>query len=99
MFDVPVDNRIEFVYRDDVALAIVNALECEEVWGKVWNIGGGSRNQFLYGDIAAMILDALWAWAGCHHRHFPQRPIPRIGLIRKRVSGFYNSRNIRWTIT
>ncbi len=59
MFDVPLDNRIEFVYRDDVALAIVNALECEEVWGKVWNIGGGPRNQFLYGDMAAMILEAL----------------------------------------
>jgi nucleoside-diphosphate-sugar epimerase len=59
MFDVPLDNRIEYVYRGDVALAIANALETEEVWGRLWLIGGGPRNQYIYRDMATKILDAL----------------------------------------
>ena len=59
MFDVPVDNRIEYVYRGDVALAIANALETDKAWGRLWLIGGGPRNQYLYGDMAAKILDAM----------------------------------------
>ncbi len=59
MFDVPLDNRIEFVHRRDVARALVNALETDEVWGGLWLIGGGPRNQYLYRDLAAKILDAM----------------------------------------
>jgi len=59
MFDVPLDNRIEFVHRQDVARAIANALETDEVWGKLWLIGGGPRNRYIYRDMAAKILDAL----------------------------------------
>ncbi|NOZ72446.1 MAG: NAD(P)-dependent oxidoreductase [Chloroflexi bacterium] len=59
MFDVPLDNRIEFVHSKDVALAIANALETEETWNKLWLIGGGSRCQFYYGDMAAQILEAM----------------------------------------
>lgn len=59
MFDVPLDNRIEYVHRKDVALALVNGLETEAIWGNLWLIGGGPRNQFVYRDMAAKILDAL----------------------------------------
>ncbi len=59
IFDVPLDNRIEFVHRLDVARAIANALETDEVWGKLWLIGGGPRNRYIYRDMAAKILDAL----------------------------------------
>ena len=59
MFDVPLDNRIEFVHRRDAARAIANALERDEVWGDLWLIGGGPRNQYIYRDMAAKILDAM----------------------------------------
>ena len=59
MFDVPLDNRIEFVHRLDVARAIANALETDEVWGQLWLIGGGPRNQYIYRDLAAKILEAM----------------------------------------
>lgn len=59
MFDVPLDNRIEFVHRRDVGLAIARALEREEVWGRVWLIGGGPRCQFTYGELVERVLGAL----------------------------------------
>lgn len=59
MFDVPLDNRIEFVHRQDVARAIANALKTEAVWGKMWLIGGGPRNQYVYRTMAAKILEAM----------------------------------------
>jgi nucleoside-diphosphate-sugar epimerase len=59
MFDVPLDNRIEFVHRLDVARALANALEIDEVWGRLWLIGGGPRNQYIYRDMATKILDAM----------------------------------------
>ena len=59
MFDVPLDNRIEFVHRLDVARAIANALGTDEVWGQLWLIGGGPRNQYIYRDLAAKILEAM----------------------------------------
>lgn len=59
MFEVPLGNRIEFVHRRDVALAIANALESEEVWGKVWLIGGGPHCQLYQRDLVAPILEAI----------------------------------------
>jgi short-subunit dehydrogenase len=58
MFDVPLRNRIEYVHTKDVALAIANALERKEVWGRVWHVGGGPRCQLYYGDIVGRVLEA-----------------------------------------
>ncbi|MCK4692001.1 MAG: NAD(P)-dependent oxidoreductase, partial [Anaerolineales bacterium] len=51
MFDVPLDNRIEFIHRKDVGTAIANALQCDQVWGKTWLIGGGPRCQLYQRDL------------------------------------------------
>ncbi len=59
MFDVALDNRIEFVHRRDVALAVANALETEDVWGRVWHIGGGERCQFIYRDMVRAIMETV----------------------------------------
>lgn len=59
MFDVPVDNRIEFVHTRDVGLALANALSNTEVWGKTLLIGGGPGCQFTYRDMVGRILDAM----------------------------------------
>ncbi len=57
MFDVPLNNRIEFVHSRDVGQAIANAIEREEVWGRTWLIGGGPRCQFYYRDLVEQILE------------------------------------------
>jgi nucleoside-diphosphate-sugar epimerase len=59
VFDVPLDNRIEFVHGQDVALAAANTLYSEAAWGRTWLIGGGPACQFLYRDMAAQVLDAF----------------------------------------
>jgi len=59
MFDVPLDNRIEFLHTRDAGLAVANAVTCPDVWGQVWLIAGGPRCQFLYGELVRRILEAL----------------------------------------
>ncbi len=59
MFDVALNNRIEFVHRRDVALAVANALETDAIWGRVWHIAGGSRCQFIYRDMVRMMMETV----------------------------------------
>lgn len=59
MFDVPLNNRMEFIHTRDVGLAIANAVNHPEVWGKVLLLGGGPRCQFYFGEIAERILEAM----------------------------------------
>jgi nucleoside-diphosphate-sugar epimerase len=59
VFDVPLDNRIEYVHGRDVALALANTLHTEAAWGRTWHVGGGPACQFLYRDLAAQVLAAF----------------------------------------
>jgi nucleoside-diphosphate-sugar epimerase len=59
MFDVPLDNRMEYVHTRDVGLALANAISSEEVWGKTLLIGGGESCQYCYREIVGRILDAM----------------------------------------
>lgn len=58
MFDVPLENRIEFVHTRDVGLAIANSIECDAVWGQTLHIGGGERCQVFYRQMMETVLDA-----------------------------------------
>lgn len=58
MFDVPLDNRIEFGHVRDVAAPFATGLETEAIWGKLLLIGGGKRCQYLYRELVAGVLDA-----------------------------------------
>jgi short-subunit dehydrogenase len=59
MFDVPLNNRIEFVHTRDVGLAVANAVSSEEVWGRTLLIGGGPDSQFHFGEMAERLLEAM----------------------------------------
>jgi UDP-glucose 4-epimerase len=59
MFDVALSNRIEFVHPYDVAMAIANALETDQVWGRIWLIGGGPRCQLNQRDVVWNVLEAV----------------------------------------
>lgn len=59
MFEVPLQNRIEFAHGRDVALALANAVEHPGIWGRVLLVGGGPRCQFYYGDMVRRILNTV----------------------------------------
>lgn len=59
MFDVPLENRMEYVHTRDVGLAFANAAGSQEVWGKVLLIGGGPRCQYTYQEITQKVLDGM----------------------------------------
>jgi UDP-glucose 4-epimerase len=58
MFDLPLENRIEYVHPRDVAQAFANALENDDVWGKTLLIGGGATCQYVYRDLMRQVLQA-----------------------------------------
>ena len=59
MFDIPLQNRMEFVHTRDVGTAFANAVDCAGVWRRTLLIGGGPRCQYTYRQIAAMVLEGL----------------------------------------
>lgn len=59
MFDVPLDNRMEFVHTRDVGLALAKGVSTGEIWGQTLLIGGGPDAQFCFGDIAEQLLGAM----------------------------------------
>jgi len=59
MFMVPLDNRIELVHGRDVGLAIANALDNPQAWGKTWLIGGGPDCQIYQRELVAGVLEAV----------------------------------------
>jgi nucleoside-diphosphate-sugar epimerase len=58
MFDVPLDNRIEYGHGRDVGMAFAKGVECPEIWGKTLLIGGGPSCQYHYGELVRRIMEA-----------------------------------------
>lgn len=58
MFDVPLNNRMEFVHSRDVARALANGVSSPDIWRKLLLIGGGARCQYIYREIVERVLDA-----------------------------------------
>ncbi|MFX1586910.1 MAG: NAD-dependent epimerase/dehydratase family protein [Promethearchaeota archaeon] len=48
MFHMPLDTCIEICDTKDVGYALVNAIECGEVWGKILHIAGGKQCRTTY---------------------------------------------------
>ena len=59
MFDVPLENRMEYCHTRDVGLAFANAASSRGVWGEVLHVGGGPRCQHTYREIAQAVLNGL----------------------------------------
>lgn len=59
MFEVPLNDRIEFVHPADVALAISNAVELREISGKTFLIGGGPKCRINQATFMKKALDML----------------------------------------
>lgn len=50
MFHMPLDTPIEFCTANDTANALVKALESDQIWGQVFNLGGGESCRISYRD-------------------------------------------------
>lgn len=59
MFDMPQNLRVEYVNPADVARALVNAISCDEAWGKTLLLGGGPRCQLLAKDFVGSLLNVI----------------------------------------
>jgi UDP-glucose 4-epimerase len=59
MFEIGLDNRIEALHADDAGLAIANALETPEVWGRTLFVGGGTSCQLTYREYLTRLLAAM----------------------------------------
>jgi nucleoside-diphosphate-sugar epimerase len=59
MFEIGLQNRIEALHADDAGLAIANALETPEVWGRVLFVGGGPSCQLTYREYLTRMLAAM----------------------------------------
>ncbi len=48
MFHMPLDTPIEICDTKDVGLALANAIDCPNIWGKTFNIAGGKQCRTYY---------------------------------------------------
>lgn len=58
LFEIPLDQRIEFVHSRDVGLACANAVEAETI-GKTLLIGGGKSSQMLQREFVSRIMEDM----------------------------------------
>jgi nucleoside-diphosphate-sugar epimerase len=59
LFHMEPNSRIEFVHPRDVGLAVANAVNSTEIWGKTLLVGGGSGCQLYYRDFIRQITDVM----------------------------------------
>lgn len=60
MFSMPLNNRIEFCHRDDLALAILNAVKkFDSVKGNTLVVSGGPKEQMLYRELIGRVLGVM----------------------------------------
>lgn len=59
MFKMPLDTPIEFTHTKDTGLALANAISSEEIWGKIYNLGGGKKCQFYYREYLEKMLPLM----------------------------------------
>ena len=59
MFEIGLQNRIEALHADDAGLAIANAVETPEVWGRILFVGGGPSCQLTYREYLSRMLGAM----------------------------------------
>jgi nucleoside-diphosphate-sugar epimerase len=59
MYRIPLNTRIEAMHPEDAGLAVARAVSGEDVWGKIWLVGGGAACQLTYEDYLGKMLEAM----------------------------------------
>ncbi|MCJ7651132.1 MAG: NAD(P)-dependent oxidoreductase, partial [Candidatus Lokiarchaeota archaeon] len=86
LFDMPLKTSVEIIDARDVALALVNAIETREIWGKIFNLGGGKECQIEFGEHVDDMLEIM----GFGRHFFPEKAF----AISDSHCGFYDTREI-----
>jgi UDP-glucose 4-epimerase len=73
MFEMPPNTSIEICHYRDVGLALANAVESEDVWGKVLNIAGGPSCRTTYREYVDRMLEIF----GMGKRFIPEGAFSR----------------------
>lgn len=50
MFFIALDTKVEIIDAKDVGLALVNAIDSNEIWNKIFNLGGGKKCRIEFKD-------------------------------------------------
>ncbi|NHK32311.1 MAG: NAD(P)-dependent oxidoreductase [Asgard group archaeon] len=56
MFKMPLDTPIEMTHTKDCGAALANAIFIDEIWGRIFNLGGGKECQVYYNDFMDKML-------------------------------------------
>jgi nucleoside-diphosphate-sugar epimerase len=59
MYRIPLHTRFDMLHTTDAGLAVTNGVTGEDIWGRVWLIGGGPRCQVYYRDYLERMMDAM----------------------------------------
>ncbi|MFX1419238.1 MAG: NAD-dependent epimerase/dehydratase family protein [Promethearchaeota archaeon] len=75
MFHIPLDTSLEIIHVKEVAQAIVNSIESDRIWGKIFNLGGGKDCQILYKEN----LSDYYEMMGFGRDFLPETAFAKIG--------------------
>lgn len=75
LFKIPWETKIEICSVKDVASALVNAIENEDIWGKIWNIGGGKHCRTTYFKYVNRILQIFGLKKSLPKKSFSTDPL------------------------
>jgi short-subunit dehydrogenase len=59
LFEIPLNDRMEYIAPEDAGLAIANSAHCREALGKILLIGGGATNQITMRKFLTLSLQAV----------------------------------------
>jgi len=57
MFRMPLDTCLEICHTKDVGLALANAVESDQIWGKVMHIAGGEKCRITYKEYIDQMME------------------------------------------
>ncbi len=69
LFLMPLDTSLEFIDTRDIAIAIANAITCDETWNNTFNLAGGAECRITYREH----LNDLFKTIGCKKNIIPEK--------------------------
>lgn len=76
MFKMPLKTPIEIIHPEDVALAIGNSIEKENLWNHTYNLGGGENCRKIFKEYLNDILEIM----GIGRNYFPEEAFAKKGF-------------------